>query len=101
MTDIYLKSQTIETRQIESELVIVPLDKAAEGTTPSLFFLEDPTSLEIWKLLDGTRTTAQIVQETATAFQKTSNEIHQDVIDFLSDLEKNGIIVKQEVNEAT
>jgi hypothetical protein len=82
MDKIYKKSEKVASREIENELVIVPVDDKKNTGKPVLFYLEDPTSIEIWKLIDGKRKLSQIIEETARLFNFERDKIKDDIVNF-------------------
>ena len=50
------------------------------------------TSFDIWTLVDGTRDTAELVEELAAAYGADSDSILADVEAFLASLEQYGIV---------
>jgi len=95
MDKIYTKSEKVGSRKIENELVIVPLDDKTDTEKPELFYLEDPTSVKIWELIDGKRKLSQIIDEIAAYFNIEKDKIKDDVVDFMSELRDNGMILEK------
>ncbi len=92
MDKIYKKSDDIIARKIENEIVILPSPDKKTAEKDCFFCLQDPTSVQIWKLIDGKRSVEQIIKEIERLFDTDKNTIESDVIKFISKLEKNAIL---------
>lgn len=57
--------------------------------------LLDPVGEEIWRLLDGTRTVADIAGEIKAAFEVSGEPVERDVMDFISDLATREMVVSR------
>ncbi len=94
MDSVYTKSGNVKYKKIENELIIVPADDAVKSKKPELFHLEDPVSIKIWELINGKNTLSQIIEEIYKLHNADKNKIKNDVIRFVSELEKNGLVTK-------
>ncbi|MGA8890145.1 MAG: PqqD family protein [Anaeromyxobacteraceae bacterium] len=90
---ILAPSDDVVSREIDGELVIVPLD-AGVGDVDDLFTLND-TGAAVWELLDGERTLAEVVDDVARRFDAPRSEVEVDVLDFAADLVARGFAVEQ------
>lgn len=89
---VYIPSEDIVAREIEGELIIVPL-VAGIGDLEEALFTVNETGRAIWDRLDGRRTVREIVAELAAAYEATAEEIQADVVGFLEEVLKRGIVV--------
>lgn len=90
---IYISSENVVAREIEGEIIIVPLVAGIGDAEDDIFSLNE-TGRAIWKLLDGKRTLNQIVAELQEEYDMTQNEIAKDVIGLISELEKKHMVEK-------
>lgn len=77
-------SKFVET-EIDDEVVLMDL---ASGD----FFSLAGTSLEVWRLLDGSRSETQIVAELDAVHDAPAGQIAADVAEFLAELRAAGMI---------
>ena len=88
---IYAPSEDIVAREIEGEIVIVPLIAGIGDADDDLYTLNE-TGQAVWKLLDGVRTLGQVTEELSEEFEGA--EIAQDVLGFVRELVKRRILVE-------
>ncbi len=88
---IYVPSDDIVAREIEGEVIIVPLVAGIGDTDDELYTLNE-TGQAIWKLLDGTRTLRKVTEDLSDEFE--GDEIVQDVLGFIGELVKRRIVVE-------
>jgi len=88
---IYAPSEDIVAREIEGEIVIVPLIAGIGDADDDLYTLNE-TGQAVWKLLDGVRTLGQVTEELSEEFE--GEEIAQDVLGFVRELVKRRILVE-------
>ncbi|WP_158916174.1 pyrroloquinoline quinone biosynthesis peptide chaperone PqqD [Caulobacter sp. S45] len=69
-----------------------PVRQAWMVLAPEKLFLPDEIAVEVLKRIDGTRTTALIVDDLAQAFQAPRETIETDVRAMLADLVQRGAI---------
>lgn len=92
--DKYIPSKDIVARNIEGEIIIVPLTSGIGDLEDELFTLND-TGKAIWKNLDGKKSVDVIISELSNEYKAEPEEIKQDVIGLLEELAKRNIIVKK------
>ena len=91
MTGVFVPSGDIVAREIEGELIIVPLAAGIGDMEDELFSMNE-TGREIWGRLDGTRSLSAIVQELALEYRAPVEEIERDVRGLLAELLKRKIV---------
>ena len=89
---IYVPSEDVVAREIEGELIIVPLVAGIGDIEDELFTLNE-TGRAIWELLDGQRTLKDVVEELSSEFDALKREIQEDVMGFVRELLKRGMLV--------
>jgi len=85
MDAVYVPSLDVVAREIEGELIIVPLASGMGDQDDELYTLND-TGRAIWSRLDGQRTLAAVVNDLAAEYQAEPGEIEQDVRGLVSEL---------------
>ena len=91
MTTIYIPSDEIVAREIEGELIIVPLAAGIGDMEDELYSLNE-TGREVWQRLDGQHTLAQIVAELAEEYDEPPVEIERDVQGLVAELLKRRML---------
>ena len=79
-------------REIEGELVIVPIASGVGDLEDELYTLNE-TGREIWRRLDGRRTLAEVVANIAEQFDTPVDIINRDVLGFANELLSRKILV--------
>ena len=88
----YVPSEDIVAREIEGELIIVPLIAGIGDMEDELFTLNE-TGRAIWERLDGQKSLKDVVKELSAVFEAPDGEIQGDVIGFVQELLKRGMLV--------
>ena len=89
----YVPSEDIVAREIEGELIIVPLVSGIGDMEDELFTLNE-TGKAIWNRLDSQKSLKVLVEELSEEFEDPSDEIEKDVIGLVGELLKRGMVVK-------
>jgi hypothetical protein len=92
--DVYIPSPDIVARDIEGELIIVPLTSGIGDMEDELFTLNQ-TGKAIWEKMDGELTVGDIISHLSKEYKAEAGEIQQDVTGLLEELLKRNIIVKK------
>jgi hypothetical protein len=90
---VYAPSEDIVAREIEGEILIVPLVSGMGDMEDDLFNL-NKTGETIWKNLDGKNSLREIVEKISEEFEAPAGEIEKDVLGFVEELLKRQIIVE-------
>ncbi len=93
LNDVYIPSEDIVAREIEGEIIIVPLVGGIGDMEDELFTLNE-TGKVIWKKLDGNKKLFDLIQELGEEFEAPEEEIKQDVIGLVAELLKRKILVE-------
>ncbi len=91
LENIYVPSDDIVAREVEGEVIIVPLVAGIGDMDDELYTLNE-SGQAIWRLLDGRRNLRKVAAELAEEFE--GEEIAQDVVGFVSELVKRRILVE-------
>jgi len=89
----YRPSEDIVAREIQGELVIVPLVSGIGDMEDELFTLNE-TARCIWDRLDGQRPLRGVAQDLAGQFRATAGEIETDVVGLVAELVRRGMLVE-------
>ncbi len=92
LNDIFVPSEEIVAREIEGEIVIVPLGAGIGDLEEELYTLSE-TARAVWEKLDGTRTLKRIAEELAEEYEALPQTIEDDVVGLLEELVKRKIVV--------
>lgn len=89
----YAPSDDVVAREIEGELIIVPLVAGIGDLEDELFTLNEIGKV-IWGRLDGQRTLKALVDELSAEFDSPAEEIERDVLGFVEELLKRRMLVE-------
>ncbi|MHB8094428.1 MAG: PqqD family protein [Candidatus Aminicenantales bacterium] len=90
---VYFPSSDVVAREIEGEMIIVPISSGIGDMEDELFTLNE-SGRAIWDKLDGKRTLRSIAEELAAEYAAPPAEIAEDVIGLLGELAKRRIVVE-------
>ncbi|MBA7661298.1 PqqA binding protein [subsurface metagenome] len=97
---IYARSHDLVEREIEGELIIVPLTSGIGDLEDELFSLNG-VGRDVWARIDGKRRVSQIVRELEKIYQLEREKITADVLGFLAELRKRKLIVEESPCQVT
>jgi len=89
----YVPSDDLVCREIEGELIIVPLVAGMGDMEDELFTLNE-TGRALWAKLDGKQSLKAIAKELSAEYKAPPGEIKKDVIGLAEELLKRKMIVK-------
>jgi hypothetical protein len=89
----YAVSETVVAREIEGEVVIVPLT-AGVGTVEDALYSLNKTGQAIWGKLDGKKSLRAIADELTIVYEAQPGEIEQDILGLMQELLKRGIVAE-------
>ena len=87
---VLIRSQAVVARVVAGETLIVPI-RAKVGDLSSIYSLNSSGSL-IWKLLESSRTLAQLATSIAQAYNVESAQAERDVTNFVSEMKSVGLV---------
>jgi len=93
LDSIYMPSPDIVTREIQGDLIIVPLVRGIGDLEDDLFTL-DETGKEIWRSLDKQKNLQQVVRDLIRKYPDNESEIERDVLGFVTELLKRKMLVE-------
>jgi hypothetical protein len=80
----FTKTESLVSRKVGSEFVIVPICRTA-GEVESIYSLNE-VAVRIWELIDGNRSVEQIRDEMVDEFEVSSEELEKDLVELLQQL---------------
>ena len=92
---IYVPSKDVVAREIEGELIIVPIVAGIGDIEDELYTLNE-TGKAIWNNLDGQRSLNQIIEDLSQQFEAQSDSIKTDIAGFVEELLKRKMLVEAE-----
>jgi len=90
---VYAASEDVVAREIEGEIIIVPLTSGTVDTEDALYTLND-TGREVWVLLDGKRALKEVVEKLSEEYESPEDMIEEDVKGLIGELLTRNIVVK-------
>ncbi len=93
LNSVYFLSEDVVARNIEGELIIVPLTFGIGDMEEGIYTLNE-TGKAIWEKLDGQKSLREVVTELNAEFEATPEEIEKDVMGLMGELLKRRIIVE-------
>jgi hypothetical protein len=91
---VYAPSDEIVAREIEGEIIIVPLGSGIGDMEEELYTLSE-TARAVWEKLDGTKTLKDIAEVLACEYEAPRGTIEEDVVGLLGELVKRRIAVRK------
>jgi len=91
----YGPSGDIVAREIEGEVVIVPLASGVGDMEGELYTLNE-TGRAIWRKLDGTKKVREIVAELSEEFEAPPEVLEADVAGLLAELLNRKMVIEKE-----
>jgi len=94
LDSVYGPSDDIVAREIEGEIVIIPLVSGIGDMEDELYTLNE-TGRAIWRKLDGVRSLRQIAVEIAAEFDALSEVIERDIAGLIEELVSRRMVVRK------
>lgn len=93
MEAVYAPSDDVVAREIEGELIIVPL-VAGMGDMEGELFTANETGKAIWDRLDGATELRSVIAALAEKYDATPEEIERDVCGLVEELVRRRMVVE-------
>ena len=97
---IYARSHDLVEREIEGELIIVPLTSGIGDLEDELFSL-NPVGRDVWARIDGKKPISGILKELEEMYEGERKRLTTDVLGFLAELAKRKLIVEESPCQVT
>jgi hypothetical protein len=91
---VYGPSEDVVAREIEGEIILVPLVSGMGDLEDELYSLNE-TGRAIWRKLDGVRPLAQVVADLAAEYEADPGIVERDVAGLLEELLKRKMVVRK------
>jgi hypothetical protein len=91
LDDVCFASDDVVFREIEGEVVIIPLAAGVGDTEDELYSLNE-TGKAIWSKLDGRRTLGQVAEALEKEYDASPGGLRSDVLGFASELVRRRIL---------
>jgi hypothetical protein len=92
LNSIYFLSPDVVARDIDGELIIVPLTSGIGDYDDEIFTLNE-TGCAIWRSLDGKKSLKEVAQSLEMEFVATPEEIETDIVGLVKELAKRKMVV--------
>ena len=90
---VYAPSEDVVAREIEGELIIVPLVAGIGDLEDELFTLNE-TGKAIWDQLDGKQSLGAVIDSLARIYEAEPGEIEGDVLGWVEELVRRRMLVE-------
>ena len=91
MDTICVPSEDVVAREIEGDMIIVPLVSGIGDADDELYTLNE-TGQVIWQKLDGNLTLGQVAKAISEEYSSPEGEIEKDVLGFAAEMVKRGML---------
>lgn len=88
---VCLHSDDVVSREIEGELIIVPIASGIGDLDDELYTLNE-SGREIWQRIDGRRTLGDIINQLASLFEAPLETVTRDVIGLVDELARRRLV---------
>jgi hypothetical protein len=89
---VYTPCGDVVAREIEGELIIVPVAAGIGDAEDDLYTLNE-TGKAVWNKLDGQRSLNEVIEELSAEFEAAEGEIAGDVVGLIAELVQRKILV--------
>lgn len=89
----YVPSEDVVARDIDGELLLVPLASGIGDMEDELYTLNQ-TGRAVWERLDGRRKLRAVVEELSAKYSEPVGKIERDVVGLVGELLKRRILVE-------
>jgi len=93
---IYIPSEDVVAREIEGELIIVPLVAGIGDMEDELFTLNE-TGKAIWDRLNGKTSLREIIKDLRIEYNADPNFIEEDVLGWVNELVRRGMLIEKSI----
>ena len=89
--DVLTKNPDMVSREIEGETILLPIYKTSKDI--NCIYTLNKVAQQVWDLIDGKRTLAEIKGIVLEKFDTTSEEVDREMAKFLKDLKEIKAVV--------
>ena len=91
LDSVCVPSDDVVAREIEGEIIIVPLVAGIGDADDELYTL-NPTAHDLWRRLDGRATLGEVAASLEEEYDAPPGEIQADVLGFAAEMTRRGIL---------
>lgn len=92
LNSIYIPSEDVVAREIEGELIIVPLTSGIGDMGDEIYTMNE-TGRAIWKALDGKKNLQEVITSLKSEFEAKEDAIETDVQGLVAELLRRKMLV--------
>ncbi|MFH0726894.1 MAG: PqqD family protein [Pseudomonadota bacterium] len=92
LTTCYRVSPDVVAREIEGELVIVPL-KSGLGDLDAEMYALSTTGIAVWNKLDGDTPLDDVIKALSAEYGAAYEEVRMDVVELMEELLRKGLAI--------
>lgn len=92
LNTVCVPSENVVAREIEGEIIIVPLVAGIGDSDDELYTLNE-TGQAIWSRLDGVKSLRAIADELAVEFNEASALVEKDLLGLMTELARRKMVV--------
>lgn len=92
LDQVYMPSEDVVAREIDGELLLVPIASGIGDLEDELYTLND-SGKAIWYRLDGKSSLSEVIQSLSNEYDVSQDEIQTDVLGLVSELVKRRILI--------
>ncbi len=93
LSALYAPSEDVVAREIEGELIIVPIASGIGDLEDEIYTLNE-TGRAIWKQLNGQLALEEVVKDLSVRFEATPGEIERDVVGLVGELFQRRMVLR-------
>jgi methyltransferase-like protein len=93
LEDVYAVSEDVVVREIEGELLLIPIASGIGDMEDELYTL-NPAGKAILRQLDGARSLDQVAKALLERFPESAGVIEQDVLGLITELVKRNMLIR-------
>ena len=93
MGGVYVPSEAVVAREIEGELIVVPLAAGIGDMEDELYTLNE-TGRAVWQRLGTSQSLGAVVESLRTEYEAQPGEIERDVVGLVAELVSRGMLVE-------
>ncbi|PIW67522.1 MAG: hypothetical protein COW10_05170 [Candidatus Omnitrophica bacterium CG12_big_fil_rev_8_21_14_0_65_42_8] len=94
LSKVYKKSESIIEREIEGEMILIPMLSDTVDLEKGLFLTLNETAKEIWRRIDGKRKVLDIVEDLESIYEADKDDLMLDVVGLFEELIEREMVLE-------